>query len=376
MMALDELLIYGDGNPSTAVDKWKRTGNKVIGYWCSYIPTEIIHASGALPYRVRGSGATGTDKADHDMSTVCNCSFPRAILDLAYRGMYDFLDGIIGMNECDHGRRAFELWVERLHPPYHHFVYVPRTRKQISVDEYVLELEKLKLSLEKYLRVEITSDSLRQAVGLCNENRALLKKVQELFKKDHPPLTGTQRHRIINASVSIPPKELNQLLHALLEEVKHSDGQRDYKARIMIVGWVGDDTLLHRVIEELDGLVVMDNCCFGARAFWDPIDFDPENPLPSLARSYLARTSCPRMFATFGERYGMLQEAVTDYRVDGIIRTRLQFCDLHGVDNVHLHRRKEQMGAPMSAPLVLDYIGQDESRVRTRIEAFIEQLQQ
>jgi benzoyl-CoA reductase/2-hydroxyglutaryl-CoA dehydratase subunit BcrC/BadD/HgdB len=81
------------------------------------------------------------------------------------------------------------------------------------------------------------------------------------------------------------------------------------------------------------------------------------------------------MFATFGERYGMLQNAVKEYRVDGIVRTRLQFCDLHGVDNVHLHRRKDQMGAPMSGPLVLDYIGQDEGRVRTRIEAFIEQLQ-
>lgn len=375
MSATAKLLEYGESNPSSVVDEWKMAGNKVLGYWCSYIPVELIQAAGALPYRVRGSGAKGTEKADHDMTPVCNCSFPRAVLDLAYRGKYDFLDGIIGMNSCDHGRRAFELWVERMHPPYHHFVYVPRTTKEVSISEFVLELEKFKSSLEEYLGVEINSESLRRALDLCNENRALLKQVQELFKKDRPPLTGTQRHRIINASVSLPPNQLNQLLRGLLAELKDVDGAGDYKARIMIVGWVGDDTLLHRVIEESGGLVVMDNCCFGARAFWNPIVVDSDNPLPSLARSYLNLRGCPRMFATFGDRYSMIEEAIKDYHVDGVVRARLQFCDLHGVDNVHLHRRKEQMGVPMSAPLVLDYIGQDEGRLRTRVEAFIEQLQ-
>ena len=376
MSVLERLIEYGESNPNVEVEEWKKTGNKVLGYWCSYIPPEIIHAAGALPYRLRGMGATGTDKADHDMSPVCNCSFPRAVLDLAHRGKYDFLDGILGMNGCDHTRRAFELWVERLQPTFSHFVYVPRTRKQVSVEKYAQELEKLKTGLEKYLGTEITGEALQQSVDLYNDNRTLLKQVQELFKKDRPPLTGTQFHHIINASVSISPVRLNLLLRELLEEVKDLDGPEDDKARLMIVGWVGDDTMLHRIIEESGGLVVMDNCCFGARAFWDPVVFDSKHPLASLGRSYLDRTGCPRMFATFSERYGMLQQAVGDYRVDGIVRARLQFCDLHGVDNVFFHKRKEQMAVPVSAPLVLDYIGQDEGRVRTRMEAFIEQLQQ
>ncbi|RJX28378.1 MAG: 2-hydroxyacyl-CoA dehydratase [Desulfarculus sp.] len=374
MKALDTLIQYGQSNPSAAVQEWKAAGGKVLGYWCSYIPIELIYAAGALPYRVRGAGATGTDQADHDMSPVCNCSFPRAVLDLAHRGVYDFLDGIIGMNECDHGRRAFELWVERLHPPYHHFVYVPRTRKQASIRQYAVELEKLKASLEQHLGTEITPQALQESVSLCNENRALLKQLQEVFQEDHPPLTGTQRHHIVNASVSIPPETLNKLLRELLAEVKQMprlDGQR---VRVMIAGWVGDDTLVHRAIEDSGGLVVVDNCCFGARSYWDPINFDPLDPLGSLALSYLSRLGCPRMFATFGDRFAMLEQAARDYRVDGIVHTRLQFCDLHGLENVFLTRRKQQLEVPVSATLVLDYIGQDEGRVRTRMEAFIEQL--
>jgi len=29
----------------------------------------------------------------------------------------------------------------------------------------------------------------------------------------------------------------------------------------------------------------------------------------------------------------------------------------------------------LSAPLILDYLGQDEARIRTRVEAFLEQIQ-
>lgn len=373
---LEKLLQYGDGNPNEAVQAWKQAGKKVFGYWCSYIPSELFHAAGALPYRVRGCGATGTDKADKDMSPVCNCSFPRAVLDIAHNGGYDFLDGIVGMNSCDHSRRAFEIWVERLHPSFHHFVYVPRTQKEISINEYVHELEKLKSHLEERLGVEITAEALGRTVELYNENRVLLRQVQELFEKDHPPLTGTQRHQIINASVCMPPEEFNGLLKEALVELQNVTSPQDDRVRIMLAGWVGDDTLLHRVVEESGGLVVMDNCCFGARAFWQQMSFDPARPLESLARFYLSKTSCPRMFATFDERFGMLKDAISDYRVDGIIRTRLQFCDLHGLDNVHLHKRRDTMGVPMSSPLVLDYVGQDEGRLRTRVAAFIEQLKQ
>jgi len=375
MTALKELLEYGQSNPPVAVDEWKKVGNKVVGYWCSYVPPELIYAAGALPYRVRGMGATGTEKADHDMSPICNCTFPRAVLDLAYRGIYNFLDGVIGMNGCDHSRRAFELWVERLHLSYHHFVFVPRTKKQVSMEKYVLELERFKSSLEQYLGTKITIEGFKEAVDLYNENRSLLKQIQEMFKEDNPPLTGTQWHIILNASMSISPKQLNQLLHALLEEMKEMPRRKHYKRRIMIVGWVGDNILVHRIIEESGGLVVMDNCCFGARSFWKEVSFDSENPIIGLARSYLNQLACPRMFGSPTERYHMVEQAVRDYKIDGIVRTRLQFCDLHGVENVFMNRQKEKMGAPMSAPLILDYIGQDEGRIRTRMEAFIEQLQ-
>ena len=39
------------------VKQWKANGKKVVGYTCSYLPDEVFHAAGILPFRMRGHGA-------------------------------------------------------------------------------------------------------------------------------------------------------------------------------------------------------------------------------------------------------------------------------------------------------------------------------
>ena len=38
------------------VEKWKKKGKAIIGYPCTFVPDEIIHAAGILPFRLRGVG--------------------------------------------------------------------------------------------------------------------------------------------------------------------------------------------------------------------------------------------------------------------------------------------------------------------------------
>jgi benzoyl-CoA reductase/2-hydroxyglutaryl-CoA dehydratase subunit BcrC/BadD/HgdB len=44
--------------------KWKNKGKPVMGYTCTFIPEEIIHAAGLLPYRIRGIGTTSLSIGD------------------------------------------------------------------------------------------------------------------------------------------------------------------------------------------------------------------------------------------------------------------------------------------------------------------------
>jgi benzoyl-CoA reductase subunit C len=57
------------------VKKWKDKGKAVIGYPCTFIPDEIIHAAGMLPFRMRGVGTTSLSIGDTYFGPVI-CSFP------------------------------------------------------------------------------------------------------------------------------------------------------------------------------------------------------------------------------------------------------------------------------------------------------------
>ena len=94
---------------SELVQKHKDDGGKIVGYSCTFIPEEILHAAGLLPFRLRGIGTTSVSIGDSYFGPV-NCSLPKCMLQLAGQGSYTFLDGAIISNGCDSMRRLEECW--------------------------------------------------------------------------------------------------------------------------------------------------------------------------------------------------------------------------------------------------------------------------
>ena len=68
--------------------EWKKSGKKVVGYTCSYVPAEIFHAADILPVRLRGIETEGMEIGDSYYGPFI-CSFPKCILQLAGKGMFD-----------------------------------------------------------------------------------------------------------------------------------------------------------------------------------------------------------------------------------------------------------------------------------------------
>ena len=92
MSALDELTEIAGKLTNPAIENHKNEGKKVVGFFCSYVPEEILYAADILPYRVRAVGCEHTSSADVYMAQV-NCTFSRACLEFALEGKYEFLDG-------------------------------------------------------------------------------------------------------------------------------------------------------------------------------------------------------------------------------------------------------------------------------------------
>jgi len=354
------------------IESWKNEGKKVLGYFCTYIPEEIIYAADILPVRVRARGAGDTPMGDAYM-TPTSCSYTRCCLELANQNQYNFLDGIVSCNSCDQIRRLYDNIRYKAPFPYHYIMGVPGNVSETTHEWFGHELTKFKENLEKNFEVTISDDKLKNAIEVYNKSRTLLKELYELRKQDNPPITGTDVLNIISAGISMPREQFNDLLSQQLQDLKEKEGISDYRARIMIVGSILDEPEYMKIVEDLGGLVVTDAQCLGTRYFWDLID-ENKNPIDAIGERYLSKISCPRMTGKYNEREDFMMQLIKEFNVDGVIFQRMKFCILWAAEIFLLRNRLKEEGIP-HLELEREYVLSGAGAMKTRVQTFIEILQ-
>ncbi|MFO8010538.1 MAG: 2-hydroxyacyl-CoA dehydratase family protein [Dehalococcoidia bacterium] len=371
--SFEQLAAAAETLANEEIGEWKERGGKVMGYFCSAMPEEIITAAGMMPFRIRGTGSEGTELADAYFSSI-NCTFARHAFNMAIKGELDFIDGLTMFNSCDNVRRIYDHWIRTMDTPFEHFMSFPKKAEQSQVEFFYRELVRLRAQMETHFKEKITDDKLREAIKLHNETRRLLRKLYELRKSGNPPITGAQSLAATVASTAMPKNRFNQLAGELLEELNLADGIKDYRARLMIVGGILDDPRYLEVIESQGGLIVTDSMCFGSRDFWVDVEEGAEDPLMALAQYYVVdRPSCPRTFGLHEKRADFIRRMIADFRVDGVIFERLTFCDVWGFEQFPIVNDLKEWGVPF---VVLDreYILSAVGQLRTRAQAFVETL--
>jgi benzoyl-CoA reductase/2-hydroxyglutaryl-CoA dehydratase subunit BcrC/BadD/HgdB len=335
-----------EGIMNPELRSWKEQGRGVVGFFCSTVPEELFIAAGLLPFRMRGTGSTSTELSDAYFSPI-NCSFPRHAFNQALRGEYDFLDGLVCINSCDHVRRIYDNWIRALKTPFVQVMSLPRKVGEPQIDWYTEELKILRGQLEEHFGVRLTDERIREAIQLQNRIRGLQKQLYLLRKAERPPITGAETLAVMVAGTAMPKQLYQELLSELLAELEGRRGSRDYRARLMILGGELDDPAYLEIIEQQGGLIVTDSSCFGSRLMWRQVDEAEPDPIRALARYYVRdRPSCPRMYGDQPQRIAFTREMAREFRVDGIIGERLLFCDQWVVENYMTGRDLEEDGSP------------------------------
>jgi len=371
--ALAELTTAAQTLTNPEVEKWRDQGGRVVGYFCSSFPEEVVTAAGMLPFRIRATGSRSTELSDSYLSSI-NCSFPRHAFNVALSGGYGFLDGLAMLNSCDNIRRIYDHWKRQVDTRFVHIMSLPRKAEPAQVSWFRDELTNFRGLLEQHYGVDITDERLREAVKLHNEARSLLRRLYELRKADHPPISGAESLAVTVASTAMPKKRFVELLRGLLGDLDSAEGIKDYRARLMVVGGILDDPEYVKVIEDQGGIVVTDSLCFGSRLFWKDVDEHADDPLEALARYYVAeRPSCPRVFGEYENRINYIWKMMEEFKVDGVILERLAFCDLWGFEQYSISNDFKDSGKPL---LMLDreYTLSGVGQLRTRVQAFLETI--
>lgn len=351
--------------------RWKqRTGGKVVGYFCTYVPEELLYAAGLLPVRVLGSHEPQDVSEPHIYGMFC--PFCRDVLAQGLLGRYDYLDGIVMAHSCIHLTQAFLSWYRHLPLPYSYYLYVPAGIQSPRSRRFLRQqLQDMRRSLEQWLGREITDEDLRRGIALVNESRRRLRELYQLRRDEDPHLTGLEAMYAVVSSQMVHKEDHNVELQRLLKQLpERSVGPG--RLRLLVVGSENDDVEFIRMLESFGSLVVVDDHCTGSRYFWN--ETPPlEDPLEAIAERYIQRPPCPQKDWPGRRRGEHLLQLAREYNVRAVILIQQKFCDPHEFDIPYLKRMFEDNGIPCYF-FELDVtvpIGQ----FRVRFEAFLEMLQ-
>lgn len=354
------------------LDSAINSGKKVIGYFCSYVPEEIIHAAGFVPYRMRAVDNKGTTKGSVYYSAI-NCSFVKSCFGKALEGEFAFLDGIVFMNGCDHLRRMYDNWRYAEVPPQFRYMFVaPHVLNSTALARYNDELKCFAKAIEDYFNIKITEDALLESVKLYNKKRKLLAELYASRNANTLSIKGSELLSLMLAITMMPVNDAIDLISEVLKSIQGRIASRYGDLRIFMSSGCIEESGHLELIEECGGAIVADNFCLGSRHF--DLEADEQyGSFDALAFRYLNHLSCPRMMDDFKNRLEFLYRTIQGNAVDAVIAEKLKFCDLWGGEMYLMKRESKSKNFPI-LQLERELYGSGEGQIRTRVQAFFEQV--
>ena len=353
--------------------EWKaKTGGKVLGYFCTYVPEEMLIGAGVLPVRVLGSHEPQDVTEPHIFGMFC--PFCRDCLAQGLKGRFDYLDGIMIAQSCLHIRQAYTSWKMHVPVDYSYYLCMPHHVQSPSSKPFFRgELEAFQKSLEEWVGKPLTNEDLERGIEAMNRNRQLMKKVYETRKEPDPRVTGLEAMQMVVSSQMVDKDEHSQAVEEFLAELPNRKLNRNTGTRLMIVGSEDDDTEFLKMVESLGATVVADDHCTGTRYFWDEVVPNPD-PLYAIASRYVDRTPCPTKDWPERRRFPRILQYAKEYDAKGAIIIQQKFCDPHEADIPPLTAYLKENGIPS---LFLEFdVTVPLGQFRIRVEAFLETLAQ
>lgn len=353
--------------------EWKKkTGGKIVGYFCTYVPEEILYGAGVLPVRILGSHEPQDVTEPHIFGMYC--PFCRDCLAQGIKGKYDYLDGIIIAQSCLHIRQSYTSWNLHIPVDFSYYLPMPQNVQSNRAVRYLKgELEAFKSAVEKWTGKTINDEDLNKGIDIMNRSRRLTHKLYKMRKDSNPPLSGLEAMYAVVSSQMVDKREYSDALGNLLQKLSQRQMNNGSKVRLMVLGSEDDDTEFLGMVESLNAIFVVDDHCTGSRYFWNEAN-SGQNPLEAIAERYVKRVPCPSKDWPQRTRLDHIKTLAKDWNVQGAIVLQQKFCDPHELDIPAIMKSLKEINVP-SQFLELDVtvpVGQ----FKTRVEAFLEMLQE
>jgi benzoyl-CoA reductase subunit C len=345
----------------------------VVGYFCSYAPEEIIHAAGAVGFRIFGT-RQNISVAESHLQSYC-CSLVRGGLEDALKGKLSFLDGTVFPHTCDSIQRLSDIWRLNAGFKFHIDVVLPVKLDRKSARAYMIDvLNQFKADLSAALGREISNEQIHHSIAIYNRIRKHLQDIYMLRSRNPGARSAGDVHRIIKASMVMDRDDFLSLITGLKEKLdkQPSLNPANGKKRIILSGGICNHPDIYDLIEESGGSVIWDDLCTGTR-YAEGVIEETGDPVEAIAERYMTRMVCPAKYGGLTTRGEHLMNQVKNHRADGVIFLFLKFCDPHSFDYPYLKKYLDDAGIP-NMLLEIEEQPPPEGQLKTRFESFVEMI--
>ena len=349
--------------------EWKRrAGGKVLGYFETYMPEEIVYAAGMLPARVLARHEPD-DLTDRQM--YGNCYATKDMLNQFMLGRYDYVDGLVHAEGCQWVFLAYKNIINNNPDYFNHYVFVPdypdtRTSRTLLRSELAV----FKEHLEAWTGEAITDEALDRAIDVYNTNRRLLRQIYELRKDDRPLILGSEVMETVLACQVMDKAEANEMLAEFIVELQEREPLED-RVRLMLTGSETWDAELERLVESLGANIVIDDLYNGSSYIWNEV-IPRRDRLMAIASRYIERPHHAVKDNNWRRRPDHIYRLYEDFQADGVIIAKQIYCHPHGTDNYMVWKLLRERDIPFHFFERDTTLPRDETRLR--IEALINMI--
>ncbi len=368
--------VVGDihGGRVSELVKAKDGGWPVVGIFCIFVPEELVLAAGGVCVGVCGGAQMPIPKAEEVLPRAL-CPLIKSAVGFKLSATCPYFQVLTegwGETTCDGKKKAWETLSEFM--PFH-VLEVPQRKTKEDFSLWLHEVKRFAQHMREVGQPFGVSE-LKDAIKVVNEKRMAMQRLARLRWKNPVVLSGLDGLLVEQLSFFDDPERFTKQVNRLSDELEEASGLNPPSPRIMVAGspmpiphWK-----VHAIIEGAGAVVVHEESCIGSRYYRDLVDGEGESEdalLEAIARRYFKITCA--CFTPNHERVERVVEEALQSGANGVVYHSLSFCQIYEGEVRKVKRALEERGIP-TLVISTDYSPEDAEQLRTRVEAFLEEI--
>ncbi len=364
-------------HPTAYAQEWKdRTGGKVVGSFPMNFPSELVHATGALPVIVQESRTPITE--GRSLLPEFYCSYTRSVADQAAIGELDVFDAFVLVDHCVQLLGAADVirWAKP-DKPLHFAQFISSMDDPWSREQVEDKVSAMCVEVEEISGVAVTAEALSSSIRAFNENRRLLREFFDLRRNGRLHLPASSLQVLVKSSMVMDIDEHTALLRQLLDRIDPQSSPPEHLVRLHLSGHfcAPPRPELLNLLEECEIVVVNDDLYHGSRFVSTDVPEDID-PFAALAAWYLDRNvsaPCATRVQRDVDWQSYLVDTLDDSGAEGVVTLMAKFCEPLMLYYPELRKTLREQEIP-ELLIETEHEGLAAESIRTTVETFVERI--